>query len=523
MPSPTSDLLLEAPEVLDYDNPGVTADTRLRVGYPRLTKQGATESDATIARRVTSEIDAVHLPAYDEHDNAIRPSDDDPLVNVKRALSFKPATGVNFTTGATFNTYLKNNFETRVADGAVQFHAVDQSFVPDPDNAPDVIKPALSYLHIGKADQPLTDVNGVELPRRYNQLTDQKQKTGIGLFSDGELNAWARQPINLCSSEAINLTTQGYCLSTYGESVISTYEILNKADIERINSGEITDKGVDRKIINLNALRSTDLGWYRQIFDRGRALNFSTANKGDFSISSSYSLGIGAKFEHSVAASLGTSFSGKVELNRGFGIDIGIGGAMFKHPSGSWTFESDAELCGTSSVKLTIAGVDTLPIKGNLEIYSKVLTAAVVVQTAAFTGFNAYLAERADRTLTAADAENKGDDTHNLVTALDDGMKVYEAALALSAITCAAGIVMGAAQAIWTALRIPDPLAPNIELSRTFIALRCGTNGIEISPTGIKIVSLAGSVDIGGMTLNLGAPSINHTPVPPIPVAPMLP
>ena len=337
-PPTTSNTLWDVPNNSNYRiSTRAAVDTRFRLGYPMLPPQGppppvnGVASDLKFARNVMTGLPASSLPAYpsDTDDTPLAPDASDPFADVKRSLSYSPSTGINFITGASFTTYLRNNFDTRIGDGAVLFRAVDQSFSQD-----GVTKPGLTYFRLGKPEPRLTNAANVQYERADDQLTDQKYKSGIGIFSDGGINAWTRDPINMRSDEAINLIAPSYCLSTYGESLIVSYEIDDDKDIERINAGDLTDQDVNRRIINVNALRSTPLGWYRQIFDRGRNLNYSTSNKGEFSIGASYGLSVGAKFEHSIAVSFGTSLAGKVEINDGFGIEIGASGAAFKGFSG---------------------------------------------------------------------------------------------------------------------------------------------------------------------------------------------
>lgn len=514
---PESDFLWETPAVPDVDNPGSTATNRMRLGHPRLQAIGTTGADLAAARLAVASLTATNMPAYDNQGTPIAPTASDPLRDVKRALAFRPSTGAALISGARFSGYLKSNFEVRSADGAVLFQTVDHDFVPDPANAPTTKKPGLSYLRLGKPEPRLRDAEGKELPRAQDQLMDQKYKPGIGLFSDGELYAWTRKPLNFRSGEAFYITAPAYSLSSYGESKIVTYEINDPDDIARVNNGELNDVDVARKIINFNWLRPTSRGWYRQIFDRGQAFSFTTANKGDFSQATQYSLGIGAKFDHSLAVGLSTEFSGKIAISKGFSIDIGTGGAIFKHPFGAWTKEGSAELTGDSSVKLTITGIDTAAMETAMKVYSGLLHAAVAAQTAYFAAYNGKLAARAGQTL----AGGEDDNAHGFKDTLEDGVSMYEDAIKLSAVICAAGCVMAALQAAWSNLRlVPIPLTPTVEVSRTGINLFCGPSYIQLSHTGIRIGS-SGTVMIGGSSLHQMSPSINHLPLPPPPPLPV--
>jgi hypothetical protein len=274
---------------------------------------------------------------------------------------------------------------------------------------------------------------------------------------------------------------------------------------------------VPHTIVNVEATYKTDLGWYKHTVDRGREIEFTTSNKGAFGIGAAYEMNVGAKFEHSISAGLSTDFAAKVTLSKGLEIEIGEDGAIFKHPLGAWTQAMEADLTANSSVSLTIAGFDAAIMVGFVKTYAGVLYAAVAAQNLAFTAYDAVLAGQADRTIAANDEDNY----YGLKTSLDEGMKVYEAALSLSAITCAAGIVLGAVQAIWSAARPHDPTVPDIQVSRKGIFLRYGANGIEIGPAGVKIVGLMGGVTIGGLSVTHAAPAVNHQPVPPvIPIKP---
>jgi hypothetical protein len=487
--------------------PPDTADTRFLLGYPLLAPIHHTPSDAKFARDVMKDLPAASLPDYDGQDYPVAPPDDDDHADAKRALSYTPSTGASFISGGQFRTYLRGDLDARVADGSVRFQAIDQEFTDDEGNT----IPGLTYLRIGTPDAALTDANGEELPRELNPAKDQKAVSGIGFFTDGGVEGWAKKPINLRSNELLTLTAPTFYNTSYGETFIATYELEGEY-VELVNSGKALDVEVPHKIVKVDAVYKTDLGWYKHTVDRGREIEFSTSNKGAFGIGASYEMNVGAKFEHTVAAGLETDFSGKVSLSKGFEIEIGETGAVFKHPFGAWTQEDEAELTGNSSVSLSIAGIDTAPMQIAVKAYAAVMYGAVAAQNLAFMAYDAVLAGQADRTL-AADQE---DNYYGLKTSLDEGMKIYEAALSLSAITCAAGIVLGAVQAAWSAARPHDPTVPDIQVSRQGIFLRYGSNGIEIGPAGVKIVGLMGGVTIGGLSVTHAAPAVNHQPVPPI-------
>lgn len=522
MSNPTkSDFVIEVPNAVDPLHPERPVNSRLRLGHPVETTPGrATLGEVAFARSIMDQVPADRLPAGGS-EAFVAPAPLDANADVKRTLSFQPGAGLAAFTGGSSLTYARYNVETRVADGAVSLAAVDQAFVPDPAK-PGETKPGLSYLRIGKPEAKLTDADGKPLERRFDRLMDQKYSSGVGLFSDGALFAWTQKSLNFRSDEAFYVTTPAYSLSQYGESRIISYELANKDDIARVNAGDFADVDVDRKIMNVNWLRPTEMGWYRQIFDRSRALSYTTSNKGDVGAGAAYSLGVGAKFEHTASVGLGTSYAGKVDVNKGFSIDIGATSATFKHPFGAWTQDFTAELSGMTSVKLGVAGVDSIAIDGFIKGYSIALHVAVAAQTAAFAAYNGVLAARADQKLTGADSQNKGDDTHGLLSALEDGVKIYEAAISLSAITCAAGITLAAVQAAWSAARVKKVVAetPSIEMDHTGIVMKHGTSVIRISPAGIIIQAAGGSVITTGAQIMNMAPSINNFPqaLPPLPV-----
>lgn len=498
-----NDQLWEVAGSTDTDDPNLLVDTRVRNGYPRLQAIGTTATDLAAAIKATAGIDAGLLPSYDANKAPVPPATSDRLADVKRALAYVPATGLSVFTGARFASYLGGSSETRVVDGAVLFNAVDQSFAPDPADAA-TTRPGLSYLRLGKPEAVVKDSDGKPLARRFDQMMDQKYGSGIGLFSDGGLNAWTRQPMNLRSNQAVNINGSQVVITSYGENTIVTYQIKDKDDIARINAGETVDVAVDRSIVNISSLRSTDLGWYKQTYDRGRALTYSTANKGDYGIGAAYALSVGAAFTHSIAANLATEFAGKVEVSKGFGVEVGATGATFKHPFGSWSLENTAELSAGRKVTLSISGVDALPIKVAMATYSAVLHAAVAAQSLAFTSYNAVLAGSADRTLKDGDS----DDQHGMLTVFDKGVLIYELAISLSAASCAAGCVMAAIQAVWASARKPLPGMPIIELTPTGMELTCGLSGISISNLGVTINGPI--VTINSNQINNNAATINN-------------
>jgi len=528
MPGPESDSLWESGAATDYHDTSRTAVSRVRIGYPRLTQIETTNSDLATARAALTALGA-GLPTYGNDGAPVSPETDDPLADVKRALAFRPSTGVSLISGARFASYLRSNSETRIADGAAIFNVVDQSFVPNP-NVPTTTRPGLSYLRLGKPEPKLLDASNTPLTREADLLMDQKYGAGIGLYSDGGLSAWTRQPMRLRSDgnihiDAANIRINGsfFGLTSYGPSTTATYEIDDENDINLINAGLTSDQSVKRKIINLNLLRNTSLGWYRQIFDRGKTLTFATANKGDFTTSSQYALNVGAKFEHTLSVGLSTEFSGKISASKSFLIDIGTGGATFKHPFGTWIKDMSYEVQADTSITIGLTGVDSVAMETPMKIYSGVLHAAIAVQMVAFLAYNSALADRADRPITSddtADADGKYDDTHGLRDALDDGLKVYEAAIALSVITAAAGCIMAALQAGLSSMSCMIPaMTPTLKITALGIELSCGPSSLKIGYDGIEM-SGAARIVTSAPTVSQMSPSISHLPavVPRVPI-----
>lgn len=525
MPNLKSDMLLEAREVLDYHDDDVVTNTRMRFGYPRVDTIGTTASDFTLTKQIIESLPSDGRPRFGNRNEALPPESSDKLADVKRALAFKPATGVSFVSGARFDVYLKNNFETRVADGAAIMQVVDFDAGIDADGKK---VPGLTYLRLGKPEQVLKDTENNALSREADLLKDQKYEPGIGLFSDGALNVWTRQPINLRSSKAVNIVADEKSEEIIGENYSATYEYMSEDDEKRIKKGEVKPQEVERKIVGVEMKRKGAAGWYHQDFKRSQTLDFSVANKGDISLSAAFGMSMGAKIDHSIALGFETSFSGKVELSKSFGIELGEHGAVFKSTAGSWTQSKDHTVSANNSITLKVNDLGSLPFQTAATAYKMASAVAIAAQTTALTFYNLKLTTSSGKPLSARSEADKDktaeelDDANGLKATLDSGMKLYEAMVLLSAITGAAGATLAALQAAYLRAPIVDPMAPSIVVDRTKIVLRCGGNGIEIGPTGVRI-AVVGTVEIGGPTVNINSPAINNNPVPAIPIPPPLP
>ncbi|RDJ21037.1 hypothetical protein DWF00_07385 [Bosea caraganae] len=517
-----SDMLFQATDSADVDQPllganqpAVGIDTRLRLGYPRLTEQGTTETDAQIARSAAAGIPAENLPTY-TNDVTTAPALTDALADVKRALMFTPHTGASFITGGRFSGYLKSNFDVRVLDGAALFQVVDQTFEADPDNA-GKFKPGLNYLRVGKPEPKLTGQDGKPLERGSDLLMDQKYEPGIGLYSDGELNVWTKRDINLYTNKSFNVIADEKAIEIVGENYEVTYEYPSEDDEKRVKEGKAKPGEVDRKIVAVEMKRKGVTGWYKQEFKRGMSLDFSAANKGDVSFNSSYGVSVGAKIDHSIGLAYETSISGKIELSKSWGIEIGGEGAVSKGTAGRWTQNDQNTISANEKITLKVRDLGSLPFQTAATAYKVAAYAATAAQMGAFLAYNATLLVTSAQKLGPAGAdEAEPDNAHGLRTDLDAGIYMYESCALLSAVTAAAGAVLAAVQARNLQVPVEDPLAPRIDITSTGMVLRCGANGIHITNAGVRIVANTGTVEIGGTAVkNIGA-QIQHVPVPPI-------
>jgi len=512
--SQRSDAILEVSNVQGYDQEDVATGTRMRLGYPRMEAVGPTPSDLTRARRVLDDVPTAYRPAFNNRDQAMAPQAADAAADIKRALAFKPSTGVSFISGARYDVYLKNNFETRVADGAAILQAVD--FKGGLAGTAGSEPPALTYLRLGKAEEKLVDSSGKALSRDCDQLMDQKYKTGIGMFTDGEMDVWTKGDISLRSNKNIHLLSAARKEETYGETTKITYEYADD-DIEKLNAGLVDEDEVPRKIVGVEMERNTELGWYKQEYKNSRSLSFGSSNKGEFSLGAAYDLSVGAKFDYSVAAKMEWSFGGKIGLSTGYSIDIDEGGVTFKHPTGSYTQAESAGLSARRKVTIGVSGLPALAVDASAKAYYQALYAAGAAQAAAFTANNAVMLRRSMRTLQPDEKPEELPSSDNLVDRLDHGIKIYEAAISLSSITAAAGFALAAVHARAQSLSVPDPMVPSITLTPTGgIQMKHGPNSLTIDQTGIKMIGLLG-VEVGGMTVKVNAISIDHNPVPPAP------
>lgn len=504
-----SDFLLQATEVTDYDHPALKTDTRMRIGYPRLHAHGTTESDQAMAKRIIVETTRGYdraRPSFNNEDLAQEPTagaepekkeDKEAaarLADVKRALAFNPGTGVSFISSARFDVYLKNNLESRLADGAAIFRAVD--FGEDGKS-----EPKLSYLRVGKPEKQLKGKDGKALTREQDLLMDQKYKPGIGSFTDGEVSLWSKGDHSIFSGKTFRLVADEKAEEIIGENYAATYEYADEHDAERVRKGEIKPQQAKREIISVAMKRKGNAGWYEQEYKRAQSLDFSVANKGEVALNSSYGVSVGAKVEHSLALSVGSSVSGKLEMSKAFEVEVGEHGAVFKGSSGSWTQEDDHKISAGRSIRLGINEIDTAPMKIAITAFKVAFYASVAAQTGGFAAYAATLRIMSGQELAAGGADQeaeKADDAHGLKSALDQGMVLYEAAFLLSAISGACGCAMAAAQALWMRGRVGDPLAPSIVMDNLGIVLKCGLSKIEITPTGVWIDG-ATNVDITSM------------------------
>lgn len=502
-----SDVLFQSTDSVDIDRPKLSVDTRLRLGYPRLTAQGSTETDATIARNAAKGIPAANMPAH-SGDVTTAPALTDTLADVKRALMFTPHTGASLTSGGSFSAYLGSNFDVRVLDGAMLVQAVDQDF-PDPADSTKS-KPGLSYLRVGKPEPKLLDSDGKPLGRDSDPLQDEKYKPGIGLYTDGELNVWSRGgDINLTTNRSYNVTSDEKAIEVVGESYEVTYEYPNEEDEKKVKEGKAKPLEVERKIVAVDMKRKGVTGWYKQEFKRGLSLDFSAANKGEVSFSSSYGVSMGAKIDHGLSLGFETSVSGKIELSKSWGIEIGEHGAIYKGTAGRWTQENQRNIAANEKITIKVDPLGALPFETAAKVYKVVAYAANAAQMAVMLAYNAALLDSSLGKLSpAAAGEAEPDNKHDLRTRLDAGIHMYESCALASALTAAAGAVLAAVQARNLQVPIPNPTAAKIVVTTSGIRLQCGTSSITLTSSGIKLSGP--TIESNGSMVTTAAAVVNH-------------
>lgn len=518
-----SDMLLQAPNSIDVDRPEHGVDTRFLLGYPRLERQSATDTDAEVAHNAALGIPPENLPTY-VAGITIAPEPTDPIADVKRAELFRSHTGMNVITGGRVSNYLRGNFDTRVLDGAASFQVVDQTFEPIPGQA-GKSKPGLSYFRLGKPEPTLLDTDGKPLPATGDRLRDQKYASGIGMFSDGSLDIWTKKAITLHSSSTINLVADGKHEVTNGDNYKATYSYVNEEDEEKVKEGHLKPQQVARKITSVAYERHGLTGHYEQKFERAQSLGFNSENKGEVAFSSKYEMGLGAKIDNSYSLEFGTSVSGKIELKKSYELEIGKHGAIFHGTAGKWITEDDHSVRAAQEIKLSVDPTADLTFNAAASRFRELAFVSGAAQLAAMTTYNGILFDWSTKPLSpasASDMEHKGadeiDNEHNLKSALDAGMKLYESCAITGMVVAAASALVAALRAKSLGMPSVNPLAPTITVTNSYIELKVNTTTLTIGAMGIT--SSAPIIATHAVQANVNAAQVGHQPGGPLPVVP---
>lgn len=498
------DMLFEVVDAADPNAPGAAIDSRLRLGAARR-DIGPTRTEAQLVQHVLEAIPAEQRPTF-SGDHTVLPAPDDARADVKRSLRHDGPTGFGLVTNGQLLKYLGKDEVSRILDGSFRIYAVDQAGGP-----------VLSYLRVGKAEPKLgTDANGApvegsgtELPKTKDRSKDTKYASGIGLYTEGQIQAYSKGTTNMRSSAPFCITAPSIILTSYGERWIASYDI-GDADIERVNAGDIDDTQVDRTIVNLDWRHKQPDGWYTQMYDRGKRLDFSTSHKGEVSTSLKYSLALGLAFNHTYSAGLETGYAATVEVKGSSGVKVVTGGfdSEFFGKKGS-IFES-VDLTGNGSVKITCGDLIGATMMKTMEGFSIATRVAVAAQSSAFLAYEAALAAKANMTVDRSQDPNTELAVHGFQDAFKAGPAIYDAAIGTSALITAAGLLLAAVQAAKSVL--PDPLgAPKLEMTPFTIKLSCGPmSSIAMSPLGILIKGI--DVKLQAVSAATGAPRATFSP-----------
>lgn len=494
-----NDLLLQASDSIETGDGSAAIDTRLRIGSPRRVLLGTTQTDAQIAHDVALGLPPANLPAYVDGLTA-EPDASDPLGPVKRAQMFTPRIGVNLTSGGHFNAYLRQSFDARVIDGQILWQAVDHDFKPG--------VPGLSYLRLGKPEKKADGTAGdPEADLATEPLAGQKFTSGIGIFSDGTLNAWTKQEIKLVSDEKIKLVSRDLHTEYDGENYTVSYELKNLSDEKNVKSGEKKATSFSRKIVSVDFRRKLGAAWYQQTLKYNWSLAFNAALKGDVAFSASYALSVGAKIDQSYALSYACSLSGKAGFAVSYEQQVGPSGSVYKGNAGYYSAVKNHDIKASDTITFQIA--QAFMLKSSIEgaDFKSLTKASMAAQLLAMSLYNAVVLGMA--------GDNK---EAELRKALDHGAILYAAATSLSLITAAFGALQAYSEnvrlkAARSVPAIPPPAAlPTITLKSTEIELKIGASSIKMTPLGVWIEGT--QIFANGSVINHNAPAINHNPVP---------
>jgi hypothetical protein len=504
-----SDLLIEVPNARDPSALAKLVDSRLRVGSPR-TDQGSTRTDAQFVENMQAALPRAQRPDF-RNGTTVLPDSTDPHADVKRSLRWDAPAGFALLTTGQLAKHLGGGEVSRIFNGSFRVYAVDQG-----DSGP-----SLSYLRVGKAEPPLgTDGQGkpvegegsgiTAVPKLYDRSRDTKYTSGVGVYTQGEINVYSKGKTAFRTSGPYYIFSRGYVLTSYGERKAVSYDIKHERDVQRLNDGEIDDTQVERTLINIDWRYKRPDGWYTQTYDRGKRVDFYTSHKGEVGTSVKYGLSLGLAFNHTIAAGLDTGYSATVEVKGASTVKVTENGFESDTVFGKSATAASAEIEGHDSVSIQCGSFVALGMMATMKSFSTVVRAAVAAQNAAFLLYEASLAGQADRTLDASQTTGDLEVEHHygFKDAFEAGPAVYNTAIALSAVTCAAGILLAAVQAVYA--KAPDVgLTPKIAMTPWDMTLSVGPTKIELDMIGI---SFSGTrLGMRGIDMVIGAPRSSFT------------
>jgi hypothetical protein len=484
-PPQSADLTLEVPNAYDASVPTTGIETRLRLGTARRDR-GASRTEADLVRQVLAALPEDQRPEF-SGDVTVLPASSDARADVKRSLRFDGPSGLAVITNGDLLKYLGSDEVSRILDGSFRVYAVDQASGA----------PKLSYLRLGKPEPTLgTDADGkpvegsgTQLPKRDDRSKDTKYSSGVGIYTEGDIQGYSKGKTSLRASGPFYINSRGYVLTSYGERKAVSYDINSESDLNAINAGEIDDTDVERTLINVDWRYKRPDGWYTQVYDRGKRVDFYTSHKGEIGTSVKYGLSLGLSFNHAFAAGLDSGYAAMVEVKGGHGVKVTSNGFETDLGFGKFQVAESHEVSANDAVEISCARLVDVGMTKIMKGFSIAVRVSVAAQNAAFIAYEAALAARANMTLKGGQTADDlmAEDHHGFQTAFEQGPKVYNAAVALSAITCTAGILLAAVQAAMS--KAPDPgTTPKIKMTPFAMVISAGpATSITLNAFGISI------------------------------------
>jgi hypothetical protein len=488
------DVLFDVPNAFDRASPDQGIDTRLRLGSER-TSHGPTQTDAEFVQKVLRVLPEAQRPTF-SGDVTVLPAPDDAKADIKRSLRYDGPAGFGLVTSGQLSKYLGGDEVSRILDGSFRVYAVDQPAVSEASGSAGgegggESGPKLSYLRLGKAEPKLgtddgghpVEGTGAALTRAQDPMMDAKYHSGIGAFTQGEIVLYSKEETNLIADDEFHIVAKGMSVTSYGPCKTLTFEGVAET------GGQSDAK---TKLTSAEWRYQAPDGWYKQGYELSRKLEFSTANTGEIKTSAGYGLSLGLSFEHKFAAGLETGYAANVEVKGETKVKVTANGFESETPFGKFEVADKVELSGNESVEIGCARLVDVGMTKTMKAFSVTVRAAVAAQNAAFLAYQAALASRASRTTVEAGKaiEDIDDyDQEGFATAFKKGPAIYEAAIALSAATCAAGIVLAAVQAALS--KAPDPEAtPTIKMDPFSLKISAGPTSITMTTMGIYLKGL---------------------------------